>query len=371
MNVFVPCNKKNIILHFPWNVDKEIARAGYNRKKNLTKAFEALGFKVDVISGSGKERLKKINHIKNKIHNNIKYDFLYSESSTFPTMFTEGIKESVEFPFLDFKFFNFCKKNNIPIGLFYRDIYWKFSLINVDRIYKKPVILLSYLFDLLIYKRYISVLYLPTLHMSKYLPFNFSKIRSLPPGSNDHKPRNRNKKEKMNIFYLGGVNKLYNIHKLIKVIGDFKDITLTICCRKEEWEKNKHRYSSLLRPNIRIVHLSGDKLTTLFNEADVASIFIEPHKYRKIAMPQKLFEYISFHKPIICTSGTAVGDFVEKYDIGWSIAYDESSLKNLINSIKDNQDLLVDKQKNISKIIDRNTWVARANQVVSDLGGMS
>ena len=65
-------------------------------------------------------------------------NFLYSESSTMPTSLTEPHHMPTH-PFLDFSFFYFCKRNGIKIGLFYRDIYWKFE------IYKEKVHGIKYL----------------------------------------------------------------------------------------------------------------------------------------------------------------------------------------------------------------------------------
>lgn len=62
-----------------------------------------------------------------------------------------------------------------------------------------------------------------------------------------------------------------------------------------------------------------------------------------------------------------LGEFVEKYNIGWVINYDESELRNLIISLQDNPIQIDEKIKNIEKIIPKNTWKARALQVQKDL----
>ena len=84
-------------------------------------------------------------------------------------------------------------------------------------------------------------------------------------------------------------------------------------------------------------------------------------------MAVKLFEYISYKKPIIAVTGTAVGDFIEKNDIGWTINYDEIKLKELITDLQNNPSQIDQKIKKIEKIISDNTWEARALQVKKDL----
>lgn len=55
-----------------------------------------------------KKEKKKIKKIKSNIKEGIKYDFLYSESSTEPTLLTE--KNHIPlYPFLDFGFLKYCK----------------------------------------------------------------------------------------------------------------------------------------------------------------------------------------------------------------------------------------------------------------------
>lgn len=73
----------------------------------------------------GREK-KSINKIKSLIEAGEKFDFCYSESSTMPTLLTEK-NHLPSHPFLDFSFFKYLKKNNIKIGLFYRDIHWMFD----------------------------------------------------------------------------------------------------------------------------------------------------------------------------------------------------------------------------------------------------
>jgi len=64
---------------------------------------------------------------------------------------------------------------------------------------------------------------------------------------------------------------------------------------------------------------------------------------------------------------TAVGNFIEKNDIGWVIEYDSQKLKELIDYLFDNPQAIQEKKDNIKKIIPSHTWEARALQVVEDL----
>ena len=115
----------NMIFHFPLPLDSNAKSASGIRPLRMIAAFESLGYKVVLVTGYFSERKDCIAKIKEKIRRGRKYDFVYSESSTMPTTLTERNHLPLH-PFLDWFFFRFCNKKGIPIGLSYRDIYWKF-----------------------------------------------------------------------------------------------------------------------------------------------------------------------------------------------------------------------------------------------------
>ena len=95
--------------------------------------------------------------------------------------------------------------------------------------------------------------------------------------------------------------------------------------------------------------------------------FFEQDEYRSMAMPIKIFEYLSYLIPIITTKGTAAGEFVEKNNIGWNISYDETEIKELLIELNDNFSIVIEKHKNAARIISENTWEMRALKVCKDL----
>jgi len=358
----------NIIYHIPWNVNRNCNSAGYVRYFNMLDAFKKLRCEVDLIMGESKDRYYQIKTIKQKIKNGKKYSFLYSESSTFPTVLTGTKIQTFQFPLLDFRFFAFCKKHKIPIGLFYRDVQWRFKdILALNNWFKRFILDYLHIFDLYEYQKHLDILYLPSIKMAKYLTFSFPNIKSLPPGCKDFFLSGSEENNKLDIIYVGGIGKLYKMHILLKVVSQLRNTTLTICCRKKDWDKNKKEYEPLFKSNIHVVHYSGDKLIGLYKKADIASIFLEKNSYREFTMPIKLFEYLGFHKPIIATKDSAVGEFVDKNDVGWAISYDEASLKQILYKILGNYDIIVQKQKNIKKILPKHTWVVRASRVCDDL----
>jgi len=362
---------RRIIFHIPVNLDKNIASGSQIRPQLLLKAFKDEGFIVDTIAGYGKQRKHLIRNIKKSIKSGVKYDFLYSESSTMPTALTEP-NHIPKYLNLDFNFFKYCKKQQIPIGLFYRDIYWKFPDYQPNSLLKRLILNFFYKYDIYNYKKTINYLYLPSMKMLDYLPniktdgFN---IKALPPGvTTKFVPNNKDSINKeLNIFYVGGIGKVYKFPVLLKVISEMKNINLTVCLRELEWINEKDAYDIYINQNINIIHKSGKDLLPYFSNADILSLFLEPNEYRKFAMPFKLFEYIEKGKPILATSNTAVGEFVKENDIGWVIDYNYSKLKELLEHINNNKQEINIKKQNIQKCAEINSWQNRVKQISKDL----
>lgn len=369
---------KNCIFHIPNHIDKEGKSGSSVRPLRMIKAFEEQGYNVDVIMGYGKERKIQISEIKKSIKKGKKYDFLYSESSTMPTLLTEK-NHLPMYPFLDFEFLKFCKERKIKIGLFYRDIYWKFP------IYKEKVHGIKYLmaqlcyrYDLQKYKQLLTKFYLPTLQMGKYV--GEEKLREkadeLPPGAEVNLEKinmkhnyfnDKRVREKISIFYVGGLTGHYSISKLLELVGELNFVELTVCCPKDAWNEKKSSYEKYLNERISIVHKYSCELDDYYQKADLCIAWFEPSEYMKFAVPIKIFEYLGKTIPIVATSGTVAGDFVERNNIGWAVSYDKKELKSLLQKIYSNQYLLMEKHENCRRVLTGNTWNARAEKVINDL----
>ena len=84
-------------------------------------------------------------------------------------------------------------------------------------------------------------------------------------------------------------------------------------------------------------------------------------------MPLKLFEYMSYGKPMISSKGTATGDFIEKNKIGWQIDYNKADILSVLKKLSWNFTEIEMKQKEVLNILDENTWVSRAEKIISNL----
>jgi glycosyltransferase involved in cell wall biosynthesis len=360
----------NILFHHPLPLDKAAKSASGIRPVRMLKAFQSLGCNVDLVTGYTRERKQKILDIKQKIRKGVVYDFVYSESSTMPTILADP-GHMPSHPFLDWQFFSFCNRKNIPIGLFYRDIYWLFENYGVDlNNLKRLGAKIAYRFDLWIYKRTLSKLYLPSQEMGSYIPTVDPKIfRALPPGHNspDIVDVRASQEGRIKLFYVGGMSNHYQLHKLFSVVRDLSWVELIVCTREDEWLAERISYPSLTK-NIKVVHKIGEEMEELLRQADIAVLFVKPHEYWTFASPVKLYEYLGHLKPILASEGTLSGSFVKNQGVGWTIPYDEQALKSLLEQLSSDSGMWDPVRQNLAKVASMHSWQARAQQVIEELG---
>jgi len=359
----------NIIFHHPLPLNKHAKSASGIRPLRMLAAFEALGCQIDLVTGYTAERKKCIAKIKENIKQGKKYDFVYSESSTMPTVLTEPHHLPLH-PLVDWFFFRFCKQNNMPIGLFYRDIYWLFDSYGDGLNPVKTLIAkFAYRCDLWVYQRTLTKLYLPSLEMGCYVPRVDPNIfEALPPGHNSPELYSSSFSEKrpLRLFYVGGLSNHYQLHKLFEAVSDLPKIELTICTREAEWLAIKHEYPKPTS-NIKIVHKSGSNMEAHLRACDVAVLFVKPQEYWEFASPVKLYEYLGFHKPILASEGTLAGQFVHEKGVGWTVQYDVQEVKALLAKLLSNPEMRVPVLQNLERIGPNHSWQARAKQVIEDL----
>lgn len=363
----------NIIFHYPLPLNSGARSASGIRPLRMLEAFQALGFQVDIVAGYSRERKRAIENIRRKVSEGVKYHFIYSESSTMPTTLTDPHHLPLH-PFMDFLFFRFCNKSSIPIGLFYRDIYWRFEGYGKGLSPLKAVAAkAAYWFDLWIYQRTLKKLFLPSMEMGRYVPIvDKEKFEALPPG---HQSAGRSKSHLiysgsfvLKLFYVGGMSHHYQMHKLFEVVNDLPQIELTICTREEEWLSVKHEYPTP-GVNVRVIHKTGGEMEVSLLECDIALLFVKPHQYWEFASPVKLYEYLGFEKPILATAGTLAAAFVKENNVGWSLNYDVAELKAFLQHILKHPEELQTLALHLAEVAHKHTWKSRAQQVMDGLIG--
>ena len=355
------------IFHHPFIVEPGGRSGSAVRSYQLLQAFKRV-MEVEVVTGYARERQHTIRKVKRDVAKGRDFDFVYSESSTLPTLLTEA-HHVPTYPNLDFGFLAHLKRKGIPTGLFYRDIYWRFEKYVHIPLRQRVVSYPFYWYDWWQYQRLVDVLFLPSLEMAQHLPSSWpsEKLAALPPGVPLH-PKSQTKvraKARLNLFYVGGVTPpIYDLTPSFDMLRATPQAQLVLCCREQEWQAWQHHYD--VPGNVTIVHVSGDALKEYYAEADVFIILRHSNPYLEFAMPIKLFEALGYNLPIITTRGNSGGNFVEANGLGW-IVETVNEFEQLIRRLVDRPVLLEEKRRHLDLEVQKHTWQARAKQVAETL----
>lgn len=364
--------KKRMIFHVPLKLRDGYVSGSTIRPQKMMAAFRSIGYEVDAVWGTSSERKIKIEEIKRKIAAGAKYDFLYAENNTVPRLIATDKHHIPRHPFVDRHFFAYIKKHKIPMGIFYRDMYWKYPQAMEDLSWwKRNLIIALQKRELAEYEQLFDVLFLPSMRCLKPLETKFSgTVCALLPGMPRAQLEAKVRHEKLHIFYVGGIGNQYDLRLFLSVVKEMPKIDFTLCCRKVNWEPVKSVYEPYLADNIHIIHKQGEEeLLPYFRQADVACMFFKPDIYREMAMPVKLFEYMANLLPIISNEGNAAGDFVREHDIGWPLPYEEKAVRDCLQKLVTDYEEIAFKRGNIEKVLPDNTWEARASMAARILQG--
>lgn len=364
-----------IIFHHPRTITSQGKSGSQVRPYEMLRAFRNLGIQVTEVTGNIKARKGAIKNIKHRIGKGETFDFLYSENLTVPFAMSEQHRLPTH-PFLDHDFLSFCNAKQIPVGLFYRDIYWR------DQSYKKTtpwwvrfITIPLYYYDWMRVNTYVNVLFIPSWSMSDRLPnmVRFKPIiHALPPASN---PRPQLKRSAdsittVNLIYVGGIEPpIYDLAPLLACVSNCKNIRLTICCRKTEWKKFKSHYIPLLSNNVDIVHKFGEGLSQLYQKSDIQALIRNPVPYLDFAVPVKVFESISYGIPLLTTPGTEAARIIEREGFGWVKEIDQ--IPAFLDSLCETPSIIAEKKVQVETVKHRHSWEARAKEICNKMLDLS
>lgn len=318
------------------------------RPYKIYTAFKEKGYEVLLINGDVKERRRRFLEYKNKkMFESV--DYCYVEPSTYPTH-----------P-LDYLMFAYIKKLNIPIGIFYRDMYHKFPELFRKSGYKKCELLFRYAMDWYIFKKVSKVIFFPSNTMAVY--FDFENKVSLPPAGEVKKTRPQNING--NVIYVGGVSDRYGTPIMLEALkivnNNYKKIGLNLVCREYE-EKIFGKYKN--EAWLKIINASGTQLDKVYSESDIAIIPIRNIEYHNFTIPVKLFEYISYNLPIISTDCFETAKFIKQNNIGIIVKDNAESIAQAIIEVYENPYRIREFKENIQKcLVNENLWIHRIDKI--------
>ena len=332
-------------------------------------AFEQLRYDVFLIAGTGPERRRAIQTLKKQIRQGIQFDFVYSEPPSAPIAV---VNHDILNLWLDIGFLRWCHQENIPVGLFYRDVYWRFDVYKKNTAWHQRLISVPlFWFEWLSYRRWVNHLFLPSQEMIPALPSNWptAHLSALPPGCEPTLaiPRFEKLNDQLELFYVGGITPpLYDLTPMFVGLNGLDGVRLTLCCREAEWQQVRSFYQPSLSAQVRVIHVHGAELATYYAQADVFGLFRQHHPYLEFAMPIKVFEALGYGLPIITTTGAAAAEMIQQEGIGWVVSK-TSEFRDLVIQLQTEPARLFDTRQRATQVRQHHTWLERARTVVETL----
>ena len=338
------------------------------RPQKMFGAFKEMGLEVKLLEGQQNHRARR----REKVRDILEWldvnrpDICYIEPPSGP--FFNGI---------DHKLLKKLKAMNIPIGLFYRDMYWKFGLGSLKKglttRIKGLIIKMMHKRDWRIFMKTLSIIYFPTLSMADMLHVAIP-AKALPPGCfNAAPPRVSDTAKVPTGIYIGGLAELYGAMKMIKaarlIHAKGIDFNLKLICRQAEWTHFAQENELTTIPDwLEVLHISGDDaLREQYAQADFALCPHEVNSYNNITISVKIMEYLSYLKPVVVTETIPMKTFVTQNEIG-------IVTKDSVEAFADGmQRMIQDKKlrdgyaKNCITARQANLWIRKAESVVDDL----
>ena len=362
---------RRCIYHVPYPLDPNTTFGGQKRAVAMFKALVEWG-EVWLVAGNANQRRRRMKVVMDAVRAGTRFEFCYSESSTMPTTLTEPHHLPTH-PVQDFAFLTRLRRHGIPVGLFYRDVYWKFPLYGEGVPKAKQLVAQTmYRYDLLAYRQCLDVLFLPSLRMGEWVDVGDRvKKVALPPGHDIDETPTAPPSSPLSMFYVGGLGSLYDLSDFCEAVASVPETSLTICTRPKEWEQARKDYGPLMGDNIKVVHANGKKeLEPYFAAANVAVLAMAPHEYRDFAAPLKLFEYIVNGKPIIATEGTFVGDVVTHDKLGWTVKASVDEFATLLEQLTRHPEQVDAAFDRVMAARDQHTWSARVEELATALAAV-
>jgi glycosyltransferase involved in cell wall biosynthesis len=351
-----------MIFHAPMPVANGRVSGSAVRPAAMLRAFHELGIAVTLVDGTSWERSKKWEIA---LKSPRKIIGVYSEFSTAPIALTDP-DHLPRAPFQDFAYFNQLRRRGVPVGVFYRDVYWRFpSYAKIVPVHKRLPALAFYRLEAWQLANYVDHIFLPSLRMKEHIPFLGSKvdISALPPGGVIRQVQRHSRPGPLRLFYVGAIGgEEYNLTSMLRVVSTLDGVQLTLCCRETDWKAVRGSYGNLR--NVTVVHHSGAQLDQHYREADAFLMYRELVDYLRFAMPVKLGEAVGWGVPVITNANCEMGDFVERGGLGWTVKSEEE-LKVLLVRLRDDRSYLIDIQENVIRNRQEHSWKSRAENVMS------
>lgn len=336
----------------------------------MQRAFEELGLSVYCVDGWPNHRRKRREAVRKALGVLETHEFkaCYVEPPTGPLLLHE-----------DHRLLRRTHEKGIPMGIFYRDLFWRFdNKFHGVSWLKRRLIRLLQERDLRLFKHTMDLFFFPSPQVAEAADFDVPWM-ALPPGCEIHDDLSQQEREKERILhkkvptllYVGGILGDYGLDLLLDCMQRLNAneirMDLELVCRQAEWEAFQTEHAVKEKSWLHVQHLQGDALLPLYEKADFSVIPFHKTPYMDFAVPVKLYEYLSHLKPIFATRCDAIADVLKKDTIGWITEPNAAALCGQMEKILENRLEAYRVKTMMVEARNRNTWLQRARTAVEEI----
>jgi glycosyltransferase involved in cell wall biosynthesis len=175
------------------------------------------------------------------------------------------------------------------------------------------------------------------------------------------------------ITFVGNISyPSYGLEIMLEAMGlvnDWQHTVLNLVCP----ERNLKDQPNILAPFrdrtwLRVHHLHGNALQPVYQTSCLGLVPAQRTAYNDLAMPVKLFEYLSYGLPVVVTDCTEMAQFVNGTGVGLVSQDNAESLASTICTILKDPAVYCSAADAVRKAVERDhRWVDRARQVAEAL----
>lgn len=263
----------------------------------------------------------------------------------------------------DWRFLRCVRQAGLPLAIYIRDAYQRFPDLYPPKDLKERVLAVAYALTCRAYQDLATTLFFPTTGLSSL--FVHPQKRLLPPAGSVlvPPPIDRNP---FQIVYVGangphdGVE--IAMEAMMRLSQTFPTAQLILIMRSGEHPRT-------VPPCCRLVEAAGMQLARWLWSSSLALIPRPDTVYNRLALPVKLFDYLSHGLPIVTTVGSEAAKLVVEEQVGAAVlARPDAYADGMANLLSQPAALAAMRKRAFDLIQTRHNWDQRAVTVLTALG---
>ncbi len=256
------------------------------------------------------------------------------------------------------------RRRGLPLGIYIRDAYQRFPALYPPATRKEWLLARAYALTTWRYRQLASVLFFPTAGLADLFPHANRQL--LPPAGTVLAPPAGLVRHPHRAIYVGANGPYDGVDTAVAALAEVRathpDAELVLVIRPAE-------APSHLPPFCRLVEASGEALSPWLWSSSVALIPRRDTDYTRLALPIKLFDYLSHGLAVVATGPSEVSKLVVASGVGVAAPPDPRQVAAAIGGLWQRSDRVARMSASaLALVSQQHNWDARAEAVLAALG---